>query len=264
MTTVGELFNDAAEHFERLAPALWNPMGNAVVAAAGLSLDQRVLDVCCGSGASTIPAAQEVGPGGRVDAVDLSSELLDLAAAKASALDIDTITFARSDAATWTGSEPYDAVLCCYGLFFLPDMAAGVRHLASQLRRGGRLAVSTWQEQAHKPFVTLFEEACFEEQPHLRDAPEPRPSRQLREISTPEKLDGFLASCGFEDTKIDEMALQVPLDAELAWELVLGTGYRALLPIDQDGRDRIRDRFLGTLGDDFALNADSLIAVASR
>ena len=46
MTTVANLFDDGAEHFERFAPALWNTMGNAVVAAADLHIGQSVLDAC--------------------------------------------------------------------------------------------------------------------------------------------------------------------------------------------------------------------------
>lgn len=264
MKNVGNLFDDGAQHFERLAPALWNPMGNAVVAAADLHVGERILDACCGSGASTIPAAQLVSPGGEVDAVDLSSGLLEFAAAKATALDISSITFTNADVSSWTGSSPYDAVLCCYGLFFLSDMSAGVRHLAGQIRSGGRLSVSTWQEGAYEPFAALLKEACFEEQPHLREAPVSKPVRQMGEIASGDKLHDFLDSRGFTSVEVHDAPLQVPLDAGLAWSLVLGSGYRHLLPEDPSGCARIQERFLDSLGPDFTLNADSLIAVATR
>jgi ubiquinone/menaquinone biosynthesis C-methylase UbiE len=264
VSTVGTLFDDGAEHFERLAPVLWNTMGNAVVAAADLRIGERVLDACCGSGASTIPAAQLVGPDGRIDAVDLSTELLALATAKAAALDLDTINFAEGDVSVWTSEQPYDAVLCCYGLFFLPDMAKATRHLASLLRSGGKLAISTWQEQAHEPFASILREVCLDEQPHLREAPVATPVLQAAAISSSEKLRAFLEAAGFVSIEVHEAPLEVPLDADLAWTLVLGTGYRFLLPPDAEGRERVRTRFLEELGDDPALNADSLIAVAVR
>ena len=264
MTTVANLFDDGAEHFERFAPALWNTMGHAVVAAADLHIGQSVLDACCGSGASTIPAAQVVGPDARVDAVDLSSGLLALAAAKASALGLDSVNFTKADVSVWAAEQTYDAVLCCYGLFFLPDMAAGARHLASQLRSGGKLAISTWQDGAHEPFVSLLREACFEEQPDLRDAPVPPPLRQMAEISSVEKLYSFLETVGFGSIEVHTAPLQIPLDADLAWTLVLGTGYRFLLPPDAAGRERVRSRFMEKLGNEPTLNADSLIAVAIR
>lgn len=264
MTSIGNLFDDAAEHFERLAPALWNTMGNAVTAAADLHVGESVLDACCGSGASTIPAAQAVGPAGRVDAVDVSGELLALGAAKAAALGLGNVNFTEADAAVWASEQPYDAVLCCYGLFFLPDMASGTRHLASQLRSGGRLAMSTWQDHAHEPFMALLREVCVEEQPELRDAPMPRPLRQMAEISSATRLHAFLENAGFASVEVHETPLAVPLDADLAWTLVLGTGYRFMLPPDAEARARVRDRFLDRLGTDLTLNADSLIAVAVR
>jgi ubiquinone/menaquinone biosynthesis C-methylase UbiE len=264
VTSVGNLFDDGAEHFERLAPVLWNTMGNALVAAADLHMGQSVLDACCGSGSGTIPAAQSVGPDGRVDAVDLSAGLLALAKAKAAALNLGSVRFAEADVSGWTSAEPYDAVLCGYGLFFLPDMAAGAAHLASQLRSGGKLAVSTWQEHAHEPFASLLRELCFEEQPQLRAAPVPKPTRQMAGISSVDKLRTFLETAGFASVEVHETPLQVPLDAELAWTLVLGTGYRFLLPSDAAARDRVRSRLLEGLGDDMTLNADSLIAVAIR
>lgn len=264
MTTIGELFDAGAGQFERLAPALWNPMANAVVAAADLRLGQQVLDACCGSGASTIPAAQEVGPAGRIDAVDLSAGLLDLAAAKAAALDLRNVTFSRADAATWTADEPYDAVLCCYGLFFLEQMESAARHLAGQLRPGGRFAMSTWQQQAHEPFASLIREACLEEQPSLRDAPISTPARQIADINSAEKLSAFLERTGFSSVEVNEVALEVPLDPELAWTLVLGTGYRFMLPSSEESRGRVREKFLASLGGNLTFNADSLIAVATR
>lgn len=265
MTDIGSLFDDGAEYFERLSPVLWNTMGNAVVAAADLHTGDSVLDACCGSGASTVPAAQEVGPEGRVDAVDLSAALLTLAGAKAAALGIGNVRFVQADAAVWTSDQqPYDALLCGYGLYFLPDMTAGLAHLAAQLRSGGKLAMSTWQEHAHQPFGSLLREVCFEEQPSLRDAPVPVAYRQMEDISTPEKLRAFLEEAGFEAVEVHETPLQVPLDGELAWTLVLGTGYRFLLPEDAEARERIRSRFLDRLGSEPTLNADSLIAVAVR
>ncbi|WP_299166027.1 class I SAM-dependent methyltransferase [uncultured Arthrobacter sp.] len=264
MTNVGTLFDDGAVHFERLAPTLWNTMGNAVVAAADLRVGEHVLDACCGSGAGTIPAAQVVGPEGRIDAVDLSSELLALAAAKAAALDLHTITFANADVSAWTSEKSYDAVLCGYGLFFLPDMADGTRHLAAQLRSGGKFAMSTWHEHAHEPFASLLRDVCVEEQPHLLEAAVPRPIRQMAEISSVEKLRAFLQAAGFESIEVHEAPLQIPLDADLAWALVLGTGYRFLLPSDADSRERVRTRFLAKLGENFTFNADSLIAIAVR
>ncbi|GEC03538.1 hypothetical protein SSP24_11930 [Streptomyces spinoverrucosus] len=62
-------FADGAESFDRLFSALWSPIGAATVKAAQLRPGAHVFDACCGSGASAIPAAEQVGPHG-VNAAD--------------------------------------------------------------------------------------------------------------------------------------------------------------------------------------------------
>lgn len=258
----GEVFDRGAAVFERIAPALWNPMGNAVVAAADISLEERVLDACCGSGASTIPAAQSTGPGGLVDAVDLSAGLLALARDKAAAMSLDHVRFTRADIMQWQTDTPYDAVLCCYGLFFLPDMAGATVRLSGLLRPGGRLALSTWDDGAHEPFNRLLWESCVAERPELGTAPRPQAMTNVELLSSEPKLSRWLLDHGFDSVTVDRAPLDIPLDDDLAWSLVLGSGFRDLLPADAAAVARVRESFLTRIGDGFVFNADSLIAVA--
>jgi ubiquinone/menaquinone biosynthesis C-methylase UbiE len=57
----------------------------------------HVLDACCGSGASAIPAAKAVGPGGTVVGVDLADGLLARARAKTRAAGLSNVTFQVGD-----------------------------------------------------------------------------------------------------------------------------------------------------------------------
>ena len=57
----------------------------------------RVLDVCCGTGASALPAAQAIGPGGTVIAVDLAEGLLRLGRAKAESGGLRCVEFREGD-----------------------------------------------------------------------------------------------------------------------------------------------------------------------
>jgi ubiquinone/menaquinone biosynthesis C-methylase UbiE len=79
--TIGEVFSAGAEEFHRWSPLLWDPVGQATAQAAFPTPGERVLDACCGAGASALPAARAVGPDGRVDAVDLARSLLATASA---------------------------------------------------------------------------------------------------------------------------------------------------------------------------------------
>ncbi|MCQ1999291.1 class I SAM-dependent methyltransferase [Arthrobacter zhaoxinii] len=260
---LGNAFDDGAADFERLAPSLWNPMGNALVAAADIALGDRVLDAGCGSGATTIPAAQFAGPDGLVDGVDLSARMLSLTQAKADTLALSNVYLAQADITAWTAEAPYDAVVCAYSLFFLPDMDAGAAHLASLLRSGGHFALSTWAEGSWEPFRELLWKACLQERPELETLPQPG-ADNVQRLQTPEKLASWLESLGLTDITVAATPGRVQLSPSLAWSLVLGGGYRMLLPEDPAAVDRVRTAFLSELGDDFELNADTLIATAVR
>jgi ubiquinone/menaquinone biosynthesis C-methylase UbiE len=259
-----------AEDFDRLAPAVWNPVSNAVVAAADILLGERVLDVFAGTGAGTVPAAQLAGPGGHVDAVDGSSPMLDLAEAKARALGLENVSFHRTDPARWAPEAPYDAILSCYGVFLLEDMDGMVNRLVRLLRPGGRLALSAWDDGALEPFGTLLLEtlcavtAAPSEPDGAGSAPDvPVFVENCRRLASVERLEAWLAARGLTDITVERLGLAVPLEADHAWSLALGSGYRGMLPDDPAELALVRTAFVERLGEDFVLNADSLIAVGT-
>ncbi len=252
--------HQGAEDFEMLAPALWNPICNAVVAAADVLLGERILDAWAATGAGTIPAAQLCGPDGIVDAVDPSAAMLDLARGKAEALNLENIRFTAADPSSWQ-SEPYDAVLCCYGIFLVPDMAVTTARMAALLRPGGRFAMSTWDAGALESFEAALLEACAAEQPGSQLVNRPAFAANWEQLASEEKLIRWLGGHGFTDITVQAVPLSVPLEPDMAWSLVLGSGYREVLPEDAALRGRVRDRFTALLGDSFVLDAASLVAV---
>jgi len=54
-------YNAAADFFDHPANTFWARFGRRTIEYLGLKAGDRVLDVCCGSGASAIPAAEMVG-----------------------------------------------------------------------------------------------------------------------------------------------------------------------------------------------------------
>jgi ubiquinone/menaquinone biosynthesis C-methylase UbiE len=77
-----------------------------------------VLDVCCGMGASAIPAAERVGPAGHVIAVDLAGNLLNKGSQRAVEKGLTNIEFRRGDLESLPFPDrTFDAVLCVFGSF---------------------------------------------------------------------------------------------------------------------------------------------------
>src|ERR1700756_1620726 len=76
-------YNAAADFYDASPLSFWDYFGRRTIELASLPIGSRVLDVCCGSGASALAAAKVVGPMGNVIGVDLAEELLELARTKA-------------------------------------------------------------------------------------------------------------------------------------------------------------------------------------
>ena len=103
-----------------------------------------VLDVGCGAGAVSIPAARAVAPGGRVTGIDLAGPMLTRARQAALAEGLTNVVFLNVDASEPSfGPASLDAVLASFVVYLLADPAATVARWRNLLRPGGILAF-TW------------------------------------------------------------------------------------------------------------------------
>jgi ubiquinone/menaquinone biosynthesis C-methylase UbiE len=136
-------YSAAADHFHHPALGFWDHYGAATVARLPLAPGDRVLDLCCGTGASAIPAARAVGPAGQVIGADVTEP--PLAQARQRAAGLPQAEFRLGDA-TRTGlpAASFDAVVCVFGVFFVPGVPGFVAEMWRLVRPGGILAITTW------------------------------------------------------------------------------------------------------------------------
>ena len=255
-------YNAAADSFDEPALAFWNLIGQRTIERLRLKPGDRVLDVACGSGASAIPAAQNVGELGTVLGVDLAERLLELARAKARQLGLTNIRFQVGDMErSGCADESFDAVVCVFGIFFLPDMARAVRELWRMVRQGGQLAITTWGPRVFEPGASAFWEAVSRERRDLVRAFDP-----WTRIDSPAGLEELLRASGIENANITpESNLQELATPDDWWTIVLGTGYRSTIEqLDPAARERVRIANLESLGNIQSIEVNALYAVAKK
>jgi SAM-dependent methyltransferase len=140
----------------RLLDMQLQPLGQAALAALAPHPGERVLDIGCGGGETSLDLARAVGPSGAVLGVDLSRPLLDLAARRAGALDLD-IRFEAADAQITDFAAvggAFDAVFSRFGVMFFADPTAAFANIRKALKPGGRLAFVCWRPAQDNPVMT--------------------------------------------------------------------------------------------------------------
>jgi ubiquinone/menaquinone biosynthesis C-methylase UbiE len=112
---------------------------------AAIGPGQRVLDVATGVGEPALSAARRSGPTARVDAIDSSAAMLDLARARAAELNLENVMFREMAAENLAYPEAsFDAVLCRWGLMFLENLQETLAGFRRILVPGGRLVAVVW------------------------------------------------------------------------------------------------------------------------
>jgi len=262
-TKAATTYNAAADRYDDAANSFWERFGRATVERLGLSKGATVLDVCCGSGASALPAAEIVGFSGRVLGIDLAERMLENARYKARSRGLGNVTFKTGDMLHLHTTEHFDAVVCVFGIFFVPDIEAAARSLWNRVRPGGKLAVTTWGPRWLEPATSFFWESIRNERPDLYKGFNP-----WDRICDPESLDAVLKGAGIQDAEIVAEANHHPIQTPDAWwSAVLGTGYRGTVEqLDEAAFERVRKANLDYIRDTKlrAVEANVVYAIASK
>lgn len=216
-------YDEAVAEYEDASSEFWRYLSDHTVQLIGLRPGDRVLDVPCGTGHSALPAAQQVGPSGRVTALDVSQRMVVLVGDKAARLGLGNLDAGVADMADLGATdEPFDAVLCVLGIFFVPDMPAALRRLAAQARPGGRVAVAVFGESFYEPLRTIFVNAVHEVAPDVEVV---EPWSRLR---TETDLRDLFEAAGLDSAEIHERVDHLPLASpDDWWRIVMGSGLRS-------------------------------------
>ena len=147
---MGEKWNANLDRFEGMIA----PLGEALIEAANFKPGEKVLDVGCGGGVTSLEIARRVGPDGSVTGLDISSVLMRTATARAAAEGLKNTRFVTGDAgSTDIGDSGFDCLFSRFGIMFFIDPYAAFAHMHGFVKPGGRMMVSCWGPQPENPWI---------------------------------------------------------------------------------------------------------------
>ena len=207
------------------------PVADVLIDRARIEAGERIVDVGCGAGATTIAFAKKVGPAGHVTGIDISGPMLARARQVAPAeLPVD---FVLADA-TVHPFEPasFDLLASRFGVMFFAEPALSFANLHRALRPSGRLAFACWRDPRENPFFMAPLQAVYKHAPRLPQlGPEdPGPFS----FASQARVQRILGEAGFSGVVMEpcDLALDVAvgrgLDAAVEGALEIGPAARAL------------------------------------
>lgn len=150
-------WDKAVGYYEQHWKRQLEPAQTRLLAMAALQLGERVLDVACGTGLVTFPAANQVGPTGAVVATDISDRMVQSTRERAAQQGLHHITCSRMDAeALLLPDGIFDVALCGLGLMYVPNAEHALQEMYRTLKPGGRAVAAVWGERRRCGWAEIF------------------------------------------------------------------------------------------------------------
>ena len=207
------------------------PVSEILIDRAKVRAGERIIDIGCGCGATTIALAQRTGPTGRVLGIDISAPML--ARARQIAPPDLPVDFVLADATVYPfDPASFDLLVSRFGVMFFAEPARSFANMRKALRPSGRLAFACWREPRHNPWMMAPLQAVYKHVPKLpQQGPEdPGPFA----FASEQRVTRILSEAGFSNIAMEpynlalDIAIGRGLDAAVESALEIGPSNRAL------------------------------------
>lgn len=202
----GKVGDEWAAHTSQI-DAMLAAVSEAALSRAAFQPGERVLDIGCGAGATSIAIAHRVAPGGSVVGIDLSPQLIALARKRAADLPAE---FLEADAGVIAFDAKFDAAFSRFGVMFFDDPVAAFVNLRAHMRDDGRLVFICWRTIAENIWSTTPIDAIRP----LLSAPLPPPDPDAPgpfAFADNVKIERILARSDWRDVRIAPWDGDIPL-----------------------------------------------------
>ncbi len=218
-------FNLASVGYDRQAVKFLALTARRLVEVAGTESNEIILDVATGTGNSAIALANLVGAKGRVIGIDIAPDMLEVARANITKAGLDNIELQLGDAENLSFEDgSFDKVVCASGIFFLPDMLAGLKEWLRVTKGGGVVAFSSFGETSLNPMREMYANRIQNHYGVL--LPE---YRGFQRLNTIQKCQDLMQQAGFSlegvEIRIEQLGYYLQ-NGDDWWDIVWHTGFR--------------------------------------
>jgi SAM-dependent methyltransferase len=190
------------------------------------AIGERVLDIGCGFGETTLRIADLVGPGGSVLGFDAAPRFIELARAEAEAAGAANVDFAVGDLQVTEFERSFDYAFSRMGTMFFANPVPALRNVRRALVPGGRLCMVVWRRKLENEWVSRAEAVVerFVEEPEESDEPTCGPGPFS--MGDADVTSQILLGAGFEEVSLRrcDIPLQTGRDLDEAVEFAMALG----------------------------------------
>ena len=222
------VFNLVAAGYDRPELRFFPFCADRLIARLNPLPGTKLLDVATGTGVVALAAAQAVGEQGRVMAIDLSEAMLDQLHEKIAKFGVQNIDLHVMDAGLLEFRRDYfDNIVCSYGIFFLPDMAAGLREWVRVLKPGGRVLFTAFGKRAFQP---MMERLLKQLEPYDVENKGDNAVNTAMRLAEPDRCRELLNKAGLQQTEVATEQFGYHLKDETQWwDVLWNSGMRGKL-----------------------------------
>jgi SAM-dependent methyltransferase len=189
---------------------LFGELTAAALERADVRPGERVLDIGCGAGTTTIRLAARVGPTGHVVGIDISRHSAALARERIATGGVRNAEIILADVGSHPfGADSFDLAFSRFGVMFFPDPITTLSNVYASMRQGGRLTFAVLRTRQENPFVTMPYAAVAQLLPPA-PPPDPEEPRQFS-WADPARVRRILNGAGFRDVSLSAHDLQLCL-----------------------------------------------------
>jgi SAM-dependent methyltransferase len=211
---------------------LLKPVVDLLIDRANIKAGERILDVGCGSGATSIAFAERIGPTGHITAVDISAPML--ARARDLAPRSAPIDFILADVTIHPfTSDSFDLLASRFGVMFFADPALSFANMHRAMRQTGRLTFACWQEPRKNPFFMVPLQAVYQHVPKMPPVGPEEPGPFA--FASEQRVTRILKAAGFSGISMEPCKLSLDIgvgqgmDAAVQSGIQMGPASRALM-----------------------------------